>query len=307
MNRAPRERTMVAFLQSELTPAPARGAGFHVIPVPLERTVSYGGGARRGPEAILAASQQLELFDGTCTPALGGIHTAAAVPVTGDDEAVQEAIATAVAAALDCGAVPVLLGGEHSVSYGAVAAVARRRGGDVGVVQFDAHADLRDTYGGSPWSHACVMRRVVEAGVPLFQLGVRSLSAAEAEVRSRRRIGHLDARLLAEGIPEGPLLPGDFPRNLYLTLDVDVLDCSLMPATGTPEPGGLHWWMLLRLLERVLQGRRIVGFDVVELAPCEGLHHCDYTAAKLVYVLMALCVRQGPAGGNPAVAQARTA
>jgi agmatinase len=172
------------------------------------------------------------------------------------------------------------------VTLGAVRAcvTARRR---IGVIQFDAHADLRETYEGTPYSHACVMRRVSELGIPFLQLGVRALSPAEAEFRKSAGIQHCDAEALARTIP-ARLLPRSFPRDVYITFDVDALDPGIMPATGTPEPGGLQWWQTMELLRRVSKGRRIVGFDVVELAPVRGLHGPDFTAARLAYNLMGI-------------------
>lgn len=276
-----------AFLESEIGRLPAEGCRFHVIPAPLETSVSYGGGAARGPRAILEASQQLEILCGEAMPGRAGIHTARAVDCSGGAEAVLARIQAATARALGLGAVPVLLGGEHTVTLGALRAV-REACGRVGVVQFDAHADLRDAYEGSPLSHACVMRRALDLGLPLFQIGVRCLCPEEAALRRELGIPGLDGADLPPG--PGPLLPDDFPRDIYVTFDVDGLDASLMPATGTPAPGGLFWREAMQLLASAARGRRIVGFDVVELAPIPGLHACDFTAAELAHRLMALCL-----------------
>jgi agmatinase len=192
---------------------------------------------------------------------------------------------------MEQGAVPLLLGGEHTVTLGAVQAF-RAAERPFGVVQFDAHADLRDTYEGTPYSHACVMRRVAELGVPIVQVGVRSCSPAERAFRDVAGLPHLDAaEIHANGVRDLPI-PESFPADVYVTFDIDAFDASLMPATGTPEPGGLFWHQAVPMLRSLARRRRIVGADVVELAPQAGLHACDYTAARLVHVLMA-CIAAG--------------
>jgi agmatinase len=287
---------MTRFLASELSELPPEDCLFHVIPVPYEATVSYGGGTRNGPAAIIEASGQLEVWTGEANPGEHGIYTWPAVPCTGTAPAVMDAIASATATAMGsrAGAIPVLLGGEHSLTFGALRAL-RDRYGAIGVIQFDAHADLRDTYGGDKYSHACVMRRAVDdLGLSLFQFGVRSLSPEEVAYRKTRAIPHLDARDFARrggaawvGREDGPLLPAGFPRRVFLTFDVDALDAGIMPATGTPEPGGLSWWESLALVRRALAGRECVGFDVTETAPIDNFTAPTFTAARLTYELMA--------------------
>lgn len=310
------------FLATEL---PERTAGeclFHVIPVPYEGTVSYGTGTARGPGAVMEASRQLELWTGRSDPSARGIHTWPAVDCSGDAVAVLGRIEAAVRRALDTGrageardavnghggtpgprpaVVPVVVGGEHSVSLGAFRAL-QPIYGRFGILHFDAHADLRNSYEGSPYSHACVMRRAVDdLDLPLFQVGVRSLCAEERDVRAARNIGCLDARdaafspAPAGGMPQQrgraaalAALPCDFPDAVYLSFDLDAFDASLMPATGTPEPGGLFWWDALALIRLCLAGRTCIGFDVVELAPIPGMHAPDYTAARLVYEIMGI-------------------
>ncbi len=286
-----------AFLASELGFRPAAQCRFHVIPVPYEATVSYGGGTARGPGAILEASQQLEVWTGRSNPSEQGIFTHAPVDCEGSAEEVLERIEGAVARVFVQGpgnALPVLLGGEHSITLGALRAL-KQRCGHFGIVHFDAHADLRETYSGTPYSHACVMRRAVDdLGLALFQIGVRSLSPEEETFRKQRGIARLDARDLYEmgmgkAVEAGKaLLPKDFPERVFLSFDVDALDASVMPATGTPEPGGLLWWDALRLTARSLAGRTCLGFDVVELAPIASMPAPSYTAARLVYELMGL-------------------
>ena len=175
------------------------------------------------------------------------------------------------------------------MTYAALAALVARFG-RFGVIQFDAHADLRETYEGTPWSHACVMRRAVaDLGLPLIQFGVRALCLEEVEAREQYGVRFHDAAELAcGGIPE---IPRDFPERVYLSFDVDGLDPSIMPATGTPVPGGLGWYQALELAQMALRGRAAIGFDVVELAPVPGLHAADFTAARLTYALMGLVER----------------
>lgn len=284
--------TVEHFLSSEYPPVAPGAAGFHVIPVPLERSVSYGSGAAQGPIAILAASQQLEAWESGLIPGESGFYTAPAIDCSGTVQEILGRIEEAVATALESRAVPVLLGGEHSVTLGALralAAQAKEDGESLGIIQFDAHADLRSEYEGDPYSHASVMYRAVsDLGLPLVQFAVRDFSREEAEVRQQFGVTHYDARFLARvGLPEQPL-PEDFPRRIYISFDVDGFDASLMPATGTPSPGGLSWREAQFILERCVQDREVVGLDVVELAPIKGLHHADFTAAKLTHLLMGL-------------------
>lgn len=275
---------MKRFLESEI---PGRSEGecmFHVIPAPYEKTVSYGGGTAQGPEAILKASYQLEAYDGSSCPCERGIFT---------HDSVQslEAIEAAVLKVCSPGNIPVVLGGEHTVTYGALKAL-KEAGGEFGVIQFDAHADLRDTYEGDKFSHACVMRRALEMELPLFQIGVRALSIPEVELREQRGIPHLDGYDIGRnGIPE-KLLPENFPEKVYVTFDVDALDPSIMPSTGTPEPGGLNWFETFQCLKKIVEQKTVIGCDFVELAPIEHLHAPDFLVARMIYNFMGLISRK---------------
>jgi len=280
------------FLGAEYSAAARDAAAFHVIPVPLERSVSYGGGTCLGPRAILEASQQVESFDGRGEPWRGGIATMP--PLSCRDRPggeVRDELAATIDASVREGAVPIVLGGEHTVTLGAVRGLVAA-GRTFGVVQLDAHADLRDRYEDDPLSHACVMRRVMDLGVPVFAVGVRSLSAEEARFRKARGLRYLDAEAIHRGEIPQPLLPEEFPECLYVTIDVDAMDSSLLPTTGTPEPGGLGWYTVLDILANVSAGRRVLGADLVELAPRPGLHAPDYVVAKLAYRLMGI-IRPG--------------
>ncbi len=286
----PAHRAAPAFLGTEYANAPAGRAAFHVIPAPMEVSVSYGGGAARGALAILRASGQLEAHDRGLAPGRLGIHTQPSIrlPRRASAEAWLDAIQSRVARTLAVGARPLLLGGEHTVTLGAARALAAADKEPVGFIHIDAHADLRDTFEGTPLSHACVMRRVAELGFPLVQFGTRAYAAEEADFRRRSRIRAYDADALLDApLPRAPF-PARFPRRLYITFDLDGLDPSQMPATGTPVAGGLAWHQAMRLLDRVTRGRTVIGADVVELAPIPGLHHADFTAAQTAHRLLAL-------------------
>lgn len=282
---------MSRFLGTELPELAPEAARFHVVPVPYEKTVSYGGGTAQGPQAILEASGQLERWDGASDPGAEGIYTWPAVDCAPAGETVMGAIASRIAGILRLGKLPVALGGEHTVTWGVMQGYLAAGVRDFGVVQIDAHADLRDEYEGTKLSHACVMRRVVEAGIPLFQLGNRAYSQEERVAREKHCVRWLDAdQLVPQGISRFEL-PEDFPEKVFFTLDVDGIDPSVLPATGTPVPGGLGWYQTLGLFESVARQRRIIGFDVLEFAPIAGFHAFDFAAALLVYKMMGIVQR----------------
>lgn len=283
---------MKAFLQSELTDK-ERGEGglFRVIPVPLERTVSYGTGTAAGPDAILSASNELERLCNGAEPCARGISTSAPVDCSGPLPKVMERIARATGSAVHAGQIPVALGGEHSLSFGAVSGVMAALGKPVGIVQIDAHADLRIAYQGEKHSHASVMHLLCESGARLAQFGVRALCQQEVESRVRNNVFHMDGEELVTGNMMAVDLPEDFPEHIYVSFDVDGLDPSVMPATGTPVPGGLGYYQALHLVEHALQGRKCVGLDIVELAP-NGNRAWDFTAAQIAYRLMGAACRR---------------
>lgn len=280
------------FLSSEVPARPAEQCLFHVIPVPLEATVSYAGGTAQGPAAILEASDQLELLlADESAPGERGIFTHYPVDCDAEPELVMERIAAATRAALDAGGLPVLLGGEHSLTYGALKAL-KERYGMFGVIQFDAHADLRKSYEGSPWSHACVMRRAVDdLGLPLVQFGNRIFCREELQARKDFGVTAWDAPFLAQNPMPAALIPESFPNRVFITFDVDGLDPSVIGETGTPVPGGLGWYQALELAGNAVRGRSIVGFDIVELAPRSGKISSDFATALLAYSLMGLALR----------------
>jgi agmatinase len=263
---------------------------FHVVPVPYEVSACYGVGSRFGPKAILDASAYIEPYDHRLEmeTARAGIATQPEVAIdVGDPEVVLAGIEQRVASVVDAGGVPVVLGGEHTVSLGAVRALAER--GGPAVVSIDAHADLRESYQGSGYSHACYLRRASEI-TECCALGVRSLSAEEADYASREGIPLVYAHRFAGDSSGWPDL-GFIPEDIYISIDVDAFDPSVIPSTGTPEPGGLVWEQMVNLLETVVSGRRVMGFDVVELCPQAIDRAPDFTAAKLIYRMMGLILR----------------
>ncbi|MBC8316816.1 MAG: agmatinase [Desulfobulbaceae bacterium] len=278
------------FHGDDVKPSGQQDALFHVIPAPYEKTVSYKSGTALGPQAILEASCQLELFDGKNIPADQGIYTSPFIDCTGDAEDVLPRIRKEVANCLSVNKIPVILGGEHTVTGAAVEALQECHN-SFGVIQFDAHADLRDTYQGTPYSHACVMKRIHDRNIPIFQIGTRSYSYEEHLFRKKNSIPYLDAEDIFKSGVEGFCLPVDFPDKVFITFDIDGLDPALMPATGTPVPGGLTWYQTQWLIEKIMNSRICVGFDVVEFAPLNTLHSASFTAAQLTYNMMGYLTR----------------
>lgn len=278
------------FLYSEIENTPMAQAKFSVLPIPMEKSVSYGGGTAFGPRAILQASNQLEVWDGFSTPAELGIHTLPPVNCEQEEAAISE-IANCIKNILETESIPVVLGGEHTATYAVIKGYLEAGIKDFGVVQIDAHADLRDAYEGNPLSHASVMKRIVDADIPLFQLGIRAFCEEEVGAYKKFSVTYIDAeQLVAQNINE-ITLPEGFPDNVYFTLDIDGMDPSIFPSTGTPVPGGLGWYQTLNLFRSVAQQRKIIGFDLMEFAPIEGFHAYDFSAALLIYKLMGIYSR----------------
>lgn len=274
-----------SFLGSDVAVEPGEAA-VSLVPVPYDATSSWVKGADRGPGALLEASEYVELYDieTESEPWRQGLATLPPVEVDGPPEDLAASVRELVAGELEAGRTPVLLGGEHSVTIGAVEAAAERFP-DLGVLQIDAHADTRESYHGSTHNHACVMARARERS-PVVQVGIRSVDPSEVEELDEERVfwaheivGGGDAWI--EEVAD--LLE---PRT-YVTIDLDAFDPSVLPATGTPEPGGLDWYEVNGLLRRVARSTDVVAFDVVELAPAPGQHASAFTAAKLTYRFLA--------------------
>ncbi len=282
------------FLGSEIEQPEFSAALFHVIAAPLERTVSYGGGTRLGPSSIIEASEQLEVWDGKSRPTDLGIFTHPTVDCSDDGSAGETAIAN-IAAAVEkvaaAGKVPVVIGGEHSVTYGVIKGLLAAGVTDLGVVQIDAHADLRDAYEGDPLSHASVMKKVSDLGIPLYQLGIRAYCEEEMQAREKYGVLYQDADELVPQNVNEITLPADFPKNVFFTLDIDGMDPSIFPSTGTPVPGGLGWYQTLSLFESVAKQRNVVGFDLMEFAPIDGFHAYEFAASQLLYKMMGIYQR----------------
>jgi agmatinase len=272
-----------------------------VLPIPFEATVSYGRGTAQGPAAIIEASRHVEFYDREFDdePAQRyGIHTLPALALPDDPASAVDAIARAVAVAASTGKLVVGLGGEHTTSVGFGRGLLQAVGGPLTIVQIDAHCDLCDEFDGSPFSHACTARRLSEeAGVEqIVQVGVRSLEAGEAAFaraqRERLRVWY--AEEVHAGGWQAELAARVQGRRVYLTIDVDGLDPSVVPATGTPEPDGLTWRETLDILRTIAQAAQIVGIDCVELAPVAGLHSADYAVAKMLYKAISYAMIYGP-------------
>ena len=264
-----------------------RNAKFVVVPVPYDLTSTYQSGSRRGPAAIIEASTNMELYDEELKKEtyLAGIHTT--LPVSIDARGPKNMISIVrkkISRVTGLNKIPVMLGGEHSITLGAVQAVIEKYP-KLTVLQFDAHADLRDTYQGSPYNHACVARRISEI-CPLTQVGIRSMSKEEGEFLPKSKVKSYSADFVLENKNWAETVCKDLKGDIFITIDLDVFDPSIMPATGTPEPGGLYWKDILHLLKLVSASCNIRGFDVVELAPLPGVVAPDFMAAKLIYRTM---------------------
>ncbi|MFL5691696.1 MAG: agmatinase [Ktedonobacteraceae bacterium] len=258
-----------------------------IIPAPLEYSVCYIKGTEYGPQAILDASSQMELYDEEldCCPIEIGVYTRPALNYRGMNHAdALKITGQAVREVLERGQLPFTLGGEHSLSALPIAAV-REFFPDLTVVHIDAHGDLRDEYEGTPLSHASIERRVVDMGIPLTEIGIRSFSPEEAKfMQTQPNVAIVWGYQMAKG---SATIPWErLSKHTYVTIDLDALDPSEMPAVGTPEPGGLHWYQLLDLFRELCRRTTIVGMDVVELCPMEGQTRADFLAAKLVYKMI---------------------
>lgn len=257
-------------------------ANFVVVPVPYEKTTSYGQGTKNGPLAICTASDHVELYDEELKfePYIAGINTVK--PVSTLDE-----LENVTASILKDKKIPIALGGEHTISAAPVRAC-KKFYKDLSVVHFDAHADLRDTFEDTKLSHACVMRRIYEADVPFVQIGIRSHSIEEAEfLKNNGLIKPFYAHEIFSSSDDWmDEVIKNLSNNVYLTFDVDAFDPGIIPSTGTPEPGGLNWHQVTRFFKKLSGSRHIVGADFVELAPRKGDTSSDFTVAKLIYKLI---------------------
>jgi len=262
-----------------------------IVPFGLEKTVCFGKGTQKGPQRIIEVSAQLEAFDEELEKDIYKevkIATLQEPKIKENHEAAIGQLEEIIDGIYKLDKFPLVLGGEHSLTLGAVRA-ALKKFSQITILQFDAHADLRDEYEGTNLSHACVMRQCLKLeGVNLVQVGIRNISTDTNEFdfwkENQKRIKTFWAKDMAKWKIKD--IVGSLGKNVYLTLDVDVFDSSLMPATGTPEPGGLQWNQAMEILRTVASKKNIIGADVVELAPINGFHAPDFLAAKLVYKII---------------------
>ncbi len=261
---------------------------FVILPVPYEQTTTYRAGTRGGPNAIINASSQVELYDEELRfePYRKGVCTLGELKVTSlGPERMNEIVYEVSSELISAKKTVVMLGGEHSISWGLAKACKDRFPG-LSVLQLDAHADLRNEYQGSNFNHACVMRRIKEFA-PSVQIGIRNLSQEEAEyIEGEKEQFVFYAQEMVSSdtwMNETISLLSD---EVYLTFDLDFLDPSIMPAVGTPEPGGLLWYPTVNFLKKLAAQKRIVGFDMVELAPLPDMVAPDFLAARLLYKLI---------------------
>ena len=260
---------------------------FVVLPIPYERTTSFGTGTEFGPKKIINASHYVELYDEETdsTPAESGVSTLDSLPDLDDPAEMDGLIAGTVSKIFNDAKIPIILGGEHSISYGAVKS-AKKTYPNLTVLHFDAHLDLRETYEGTIHSHACVMSRISHIA-PVVSVGIRSLSWEESviakKMKEENRLFYASEILDSDKSDE---ILSSLTNDVYISFDVDSFDPSIMPSTGTPEPGGLNWYVVLNILRKVAEKRNIIGVDIVELSPIDTLNHPEFTCAKLVYKII---------------------
>ncbi len=263
-------------------------ARFVILPVPYEQTTTYRKGTYGGPGAILSASQEVELYDeetGT-EPYLVGIHTLRDLDTTASGpKAMVEKVYQAGKIMIKDEKSVCMLGGEHTISTGMVKAC-KDKYDSLSVLQLDAHADLRDSYQESKYSHACVMRRIREIVKTTVGVGIRNISRSEQELIVREKIPLIHASRMFSELDWVKKTLDDLGDNVYLTIDCDFFDPSIMPGVGTPEPGGALWYQTLAFLRELIRSKNIVAFDVVELCPLADNNISEFTAAKLIYKII---------------------
>jgi len=269
-----------------------KGSGIIIVPVPYDETSTWMKGSDRGPDAIMEASVNLEFYDVETRSEVHrkGIHTIAPVLEKRSPEELVNAVSRKTSELLLEKKFPVIVGGNHTVSIGSIKAFSENFK-DLSVLQLDAHSDLRQEYEGSRFNHACAMARASEFA-PVIQVGIRSMAAEELPYVNKDRIFlshelYYDKTLYQKAIEK-------LTKNVYITIDLDVFDPSLMPSTGTPEPGGPGYYEIMHFLRDVAGSRNIVGFDVVELCPSPVNKYPDFVAAKVIYQLLSYIFNRPP-------------
>ncbi len=262
-----------------------------VLLVAFEGTVTYGKGTSKAPQAIINASKNMELYDEELAQnfSTSGITTLAPTKVDSNAEKTAEYLYQDTKKVIFDNKFPVIFGGEHSITWGAAKAC-KEKYPDLSVLYLDAHADLRDTYDNDKFNHACSLKRVLDVCPNFVEVGVRSMSDEEARlIKKRKMLGNIyfakdimtnhDNKWMDQAVSK-------LTKNVYISIDIDCLDVSIMPATGTPEPGGLGWYQVLELMRKVCNKKNVVGFDIVELAPIPGYHAPNFLVAKLAYKII---------------------
>ena len=266
-----------------------------ILPIPYEATTTYRRGCEHGPDAILNASQQVEYYDEELDRELWevGLYTHDAIADTRNaqkvsSEAMLRVTQETVYKLVADGKFVISLGGEHSITTGVVEAYRQANPGEAfTVVQVDAHGDLRHEYEGSIHNHACVMRRVVDMGLPTLQVGIRSICKEEADLIKEKQLPVFRAReIVAQPDWIDRAVATIKTEKVFITIDLDGIDPTLIPGVGTPEPGGLNWYNLLTFIQRIFAAHHVIGCDVMELAPITDSVVSEFTAAKLVYKLI---------------------
>lgn len=287
--------SVLPFLGSDLASS-YDAARVVILPIPYEATTTYRNGCENGPDAILEASGQVEYYDEELDWETGkdiGIYTAESIADTRNGRSVSseemlQVTRETVSQMIADGKFVIGLGGEHSITTGLVEAYRKAYPNEpFTVVQIDAHGDLRYEYEGSIHNHACVMRRIVEMGLPTVQIGIRAICKEEADLIKEKNLTVFRAREIATQPDWMERAIASIPtKQVFLTIDLDGIDPTLMPGVGTPEPGGLNWYSLLSFLRQVFQNHEVIGCDVMELAPITDSVVSQFTAAKLVYKLI---------------------
>jgi agmatinase len=281
------------FLGPDVT-ASYEAARVVILPIPYEATTTYRRGCENGPAAILDASQQVEYYDEELDEEFWaiGINTQPAIADTRNDlkvssEEMLQVTQQTVARLIADGKFVIALGGEHSITTGLVEAYRQANSEPFTVVQIDAHGDLRHEYEGSIHNHACVMRRIVDMGLPTVQIGIRSICREEADLIKSKKLAVFRAREIASQPDWMERAWAAIPtQRVFLTIDLDGIDPTLIPGVGTPEPGGLNWYALMTFLRQIFANHDVLGADVMELAPIADSVVSEFTAAKLVYKLI---------------------
>lgn len=261
-----------------------KGSGIIIVPVPYDETSTWMRGSDRGPDAIMEASVNLEFYDVETGTEVHkkGIHTISPVMEKSSPERLVNAVSNKITELLSDGKFPVIIGGNHTVSIGSARSFSEHFS-DLSVLQLDAHTDLRQEYEGSRFNHACAMARVSEYAT-VIQVGIRSMAVEELQYARKENIFFSHELYYDKGLYSKAI--SKLSDNVYVTIDLDVFDPSIMPSTGTPEPGGPEYFEIIHFLRDVAKNRRIVGFDVVELCPSPANKFADFVAAKVIYQLL---------------------